>query len=65
MAKRHRNDPWPTMGPDSQAAWAMWVSDRVGGCTGDGCDLDDPCPRHARVPELARRYVRLLHFPRD
>lgn len=27
-------------------------------CLGDGCDLDGPCPRHARTPGVVDRLIR-------
>ncbi len=28
-------------------------------CLGNGCDLDDPCPRHSRTLEVVERLVRM------
>lgn len=28
-------------------------------CAGGECDMGDPCPRHARTPGVAERYLRL------
>lgn len=38
-------------------AIAMRIGERD--CTGNGCDLGRPCPRHARSLEVAERYLRL------
>ena len=27
-------------------------------CIGGGCDLDDPCPRHERTPDVVNRLIR-------
>lgn len=41
----------------TQVALAMDLSARR--CTGSGCDEDRPCPRHARVPEVVSRLLRM------
>lgn len=28
-------------------------------CIGYGCDLDSPCDRHRKIPEVVNRYLRL------
>lgn len=38
-------------------AWCMHVHDR--GCTGDGCDEDQPCWRHKNVVRIVERYHRM------
>lgn len=45
-----------------QVDLAMTLSDRP--CTGDGCDEDRPCPRHARIVSVVFRYLRLKKVER-
>lgn len=40
-----------------QVDLAMAHGDRP--CAGGDCDLDEPCPRHARTLEVVERYLRM------